>query len=56
MNNEVKEMLAAVGSLAEMAGFYRDQLLKQGFTREEAIKIVREWLINMMKLTQTEED
>lgn len=41
---DVKAILTSVGAIAEIAGFMRDQLTKQGFTREEAVAIVDHYI------------
>ena len=33
----VEDMIAGLGGLAEMAAVYRDHLILNGFTREEAV-------------------
>lgn len=33
----VEDMIAGLGGLAEMAAVYRDHLIRNGFTREEAV-------------------
>lgn len=43
-NLDVKALLNNIGALAEIAGFMRDQLTKQGFTREEAVAIVDHYI------------
>lgn len=43
-----KEMLEAIGALAELAGYMRDQLMKNGFTRAEATVMVSEYIRNTM--------
>lgn len=39
-NGKLNEFIQAVGAMAEMSGLLRDNLIKSGFTREEACKIV----------------
>lgn len=38
------ELLAALGAIVETSAFLRDQLLKHGFTRVEAIRIVQTYI------------
>ena len=40
----MKEFIAAVGALAEMCGFFREELLKQGFSRKEAMELVQTYI------------
>lgn len=37
VNKLVEDMIAGLGGLAEMAAVYRDHLMRNGFTREEAV-------------------
>ena len=48
MEKKLKEMLLAIGSLAEIGGFLRDALVDNGFTREEACKITSDVLISFI--------
>lgn len=41
---DVKAILNNIGAFAKIAGFMRDQMLKQGFTREEAVTIVDHYI------------
>lgn len=43
-NPGANAILNNIGALAEIAGFMRDQLTKQGFTREEAVAIVDHYI------------
>ena len=38
-SKQIAELLNALGSLVEMAGFLRDNLMQHGFTREEAVML-----------------
>ena len=40
----MKELLMVVGAAAELCGLLRDQLIKNGFTREEAVAMSTEYL------------
>ena len=50
MNNykQIADLLKALGSLAEMAGFLRDNLMQHGFTREEAVMLSGQFLCAMI--------
>lgn len=50
MNNykQIADLLNALGSLAEMAGFLRDNLMQHGFTREEAVMLSGQFLCAMI--------
>ena len=39
----VKELLDAVGALAEFLGVYRNTLIKCGFTRSEAVEMCKDY-------------
>ena len=43
-NEKVKEIVNAIGSLGEMCGIFLASLLKNGFTREEAIFLVQHYM------------
>lgn len=40
MSDKMTELLNSIGALAEMSGIMREQLIKNGFTRQEALIIV----------------
>jgi hypothetical protein len=46
-NNPVKDIIAALGSMCEISGIIFDGLQKNGFTREEAFFIVKDWLLGV---------
>ena len=41
--SKVKELLYAVGALAEFLGVYRNTLIKCGFTRREAVEMCKDY-------------
>lgn len=43
---ELSDVLNAIGALAEMAGLLCRELLKNGFTRNEAVDIVTRYVID----------
>jgi hypothetical protein len=49
MNEELKALINAVGILAEMMRLLREELLKNGFTRQEALYLVAEFMKNQLK-------
>ena len=40
MDEKLKEFITAIGSMAEMSGIMRDELIRCGFTRKEACEII----------------
>ena len=50
MNNykQIADLINALGSLAEMNGFLRDNLMQHGFTREEAVMLSGQFLCAMI--------
>lgn len=46
-SKQIAELLNALGSLSEMAGFLRDNLMQQGFTRGEAVMLAGQFLCSM---------
>lgn len=47
-SKQITELLNALGSLSEMAGFLRDNLMRHGFTREEAVILSGQFLCAMI--------
>lgn len=47
-SRRIAELLDALGSLSEMAGFLRDNLIQQGFTRGEAVMLAGQFLCSMI--------
>ena len=58
MNNskQIAELLNALGSLTEMAGFLRDNLMQHGFTREEAVMLSGQFLCAMVSKSGQKEE
>ena len=58
MNNskQITELLNALGSLTEMAGFLRDNLMQHGFTREEAVMLSGQFLYAMVQKSGQKEE
>lgn len=40
MNGELKFLLQSIGALSELLGIMRDEFVKNGFTRDEAVYLV----------------
>lgn len=40
MNGELKYLLQSIGALSELLGIMRDEFVKNGFTRDEAVYLV----------------
>lgn len=40
MNSELKLLIQSVGALSELLGIMRDEFVKNGFTRDEAVYLV----------------
>lgn len=48
-NEKIKELKIAIGALSEMSGMLRDNLISNGFSREEACAIVSEVIKETMR-------
>lgn len=48
MDNHLKNFIETIGSMAEMAAIIREALMKNGFTRSEAVDIASNFIISMM--------
>ena len=48
LNEALEAMQTAMGAACEMSGFLFKQLLAQGFSREEALKITEDYLLGML--------
>ena len=53
---QIADLLNALGSLAEMAGFLRDNLMQHGFTREEAVMLSGQFLCAMIPKSGQKEE
>lgn len=49
MDKQVKNFIEAIGSMAEMAAIIREALIKNGFTRSEAVGIASNFIILTMR-------
>jgi hypothetical protein len=54
-SKQIAELLNALGSLTEMAGFLRDNLMQHGFTRGEAVMLSGQFLCAMIPKPGQEE-
>lgn len=55
-NNDVKNLIDALGATVEMASILRDQLVQNGFTREEAVKMSSEFIIGIIRAAAEQKD
>lgn len=56
MNDGLKEFINAVGALAEMMRLFRDELMKNGFTRKEAIQLVQAFMVEQISQKPKEDN
>ena len=49
MDNQLKKLIEGVGSMAEMAAIIRDALIKNGFTRSEAVEIASNFITSIIR-------
>jgi hypothetical protein len=58
MNEKMNELIRAIGLLAEMMWLLRGELLKNGFTREETLYLVAEYMKDQLnpKNTKNQEE
>lgn len=47
-NKDLKEFMAGIGGICEVAGIFRDELIRCGFTREEAIHMVSSYTSKLL--------
>jgi hypothetical protein len=50
----LKDLITATGALAEMMRMFRDELMKNGFTRTEAITLTQAFMV--AQITKSKED
>ena len=55
-NNGLNEFMFAIGALAEMMRMYRDELLKNGFSRREAIQLTQAFMLEQIKQNRKEDN
>lgn len=49
MDNQLENFIETIGSMAEMAAIIREALIKNGFTRSEAVSIASNFITSMMR-------
>lgn len=47
-NKDLKELMKGIGGICEIAGLLRDELIRCGFTRKEAIYIVSSYTSKLL--------
>jgi hypothetical protein len=55
-SEQIAGLLNTLGSLTEMAGFLRDNLMQHGFTREEAVMLSGQFLCAMIPKSGQKEE
>ncbi len=56
--DKLSELLTAIRAVAELMGVYRDSLMQNGFTREEAVELCKTYtfaLVTKPKERETDE-
>lgn len=51
--NELSSFINSIGAIAEMSGVMLKELLRNGFTREEAVTIISDFLTAMISREQS---
>ena len=49
MDSQLKKLIEGIGSMAEMAAIIRDALIKNGFTRSEAVEIASNFITSIIR-------
>ena len=49
MDSQLKKLIEGIGLMAEMAAIIRDALIKNGFTRSEAVDIASNFIISIIR-------
>lgn len=49
MDDQLSNFIETIGSMAEMAAIIREALIKNGFTRSEAVGIANNFITSMMR-------
>ena len=50
MTDKVKELLDALSALSELLGEYRAGLMRNGFTRKEALEMCKEYQRDLLEI------
>lgn len=56
MNEELKNLINAVGVLAEMMRLLREELYKNGFNRQETLYLVAEFMKSQLKTNNNNQE
>lgn len=56
MTTEMKEFIIAVKAMSEMLAIHRDSLIKNGFTRKEAIELCKSLQIELIGNRREKQD
>jgi hypothetical protein len=56
MNEEARDFITAMGAMAEGCGLFLKELLKQGFSRKEALTLVTAFVTATIQPKQIKED
>ena len=59
MDDPVKGLIEALGAIVELMAAYRDRLMENGFTREEAVLLCRDffrWHMDLAKRKGQDDD
>lgn len=49
MDDQLRNLIEGIGSIAEMAAIIRDALIKNGFTRSEAVDIASNFITSIIR-------
>lgn len=56
MNDELKNFVTGIGALAEALRLFRDELLKNGFSRDETIFLTKAFLQETLSAQKNKEE
>ena len=56
MNEQLKLLLDSIGGLAEMSGLMRDEMMRNGFTRREAVSLVQTFIKTIFQPKENKEE
>lgn len=48
MKDEVKQLVTAIGAMAETLGLFYKELRKNGFSAEESFKLTQTWMVETL--------
>ena len=49
MDDQLRNLIEGIGSIAEMAAIIRDALIKNGFTRSESVDIASNFITSIIR-------